>query len=120
MNYIDRFLMSRKNTLVPACDFSERSSKSVPSDGMRNLRRIFDYQPCEKLSDIQLNPREIDMEALLKAGVKIDPSSFANAFGITDAADLERFNESRSQQLLSYVKEHENEFKEMFKSSKSE
>lgn len=63
----------------------------------------------------QLNPNDVTLQSLLSAGITIDPSKFVNSMAITDAADLEVLKGRMSEQMLSYLTEHEDEIKEFVK-----
>lgn len=95
-------------------DFSELEMKTVPDEVGRNSVFFVPKRMSDRSSE-QLNPNEVTLQSLLSSGVFIDPSKFVSSMAITDAADLEAAKGRMSEQMLSYLTEHEDEIKDFVK-----
>lgn len=95
-------------------DFSELELSVVPDEFGRSSV-FFEPKRMSVRSSEQLNPNEVNLQYLLSAGITIDPSKFVNSMRITDAADLEAAKGRMSEEMLSYLTEHEDEIKEFVK-----
>lgn len=92
-------------------DFYELEMQTVPDEDGRNSVFFVPKRMSVRSSE-QLNPNEVTLQYLLSAGVTIDPSKFVNSMAITDAADLEAAKGRMSEEMLSYLTEHEDEIKD--------
>lgn len=95
-------------------DFSELEMQTVPDEDGRNSVFFVPKRMSDRSSE-QLNPNEVTLQYLLSAGVTIDPSKFVNSMAITDVADLEASKSRMSEEMLSYLTEHEEEIKDFVK-----
>lgn len=99
--------------LSPA-DFYENEMQVLQDEDGRSSVFFVPKRMSDRSSE-QLNPNEVNLQYLLSAGITIDPSKFVNSIGITDAADLEAAKGRMSEEMLSYLTEHEDEIKEFVK-----
>lgn len=100
-----------KPSMVPMYEWSERQRKVLPSDG-KNLVTFEDVS-CKDISSVQLDIRKCDLETMLAQGVVLDPRHVMHMLDMTDSYDVETLNERYSMRLYQYIKEHEQEFKDL-------
>lgn len=95
-----------KENLALSSDWRQPTLKSTPVDGQKNPKVTVCYDRCSDLSKKCFNPSEIDIEALIKAGVTLDPKAVATTFNITDIADIEAMRGVKSTQVFDYVEKN--------------
>lgn len=84
-------------------------SSSVRNDGSSHQRVTLSSRSSDQIAPTVLNPDLVNISSLIDAGVTIDPKSVRGILNITDRADLDRLNTSRSENVYKYLVEHEDE-----------
>ena len=93
---------------VNSLSFQELQKSVVPdSKGRKRVSKVF--VSCKDISKTILDPDLVTMENFIKTGIPVDPKSLVSYFSLTDPEDLQRIRESKAQNLVNYVKDHERE-----------
>lgn len=88
--------------------WSEKKRCLVPHPS-GNPRVALNFDKCDKLSDMVLDPDVVTMKQFIESGIPVDPSAFASVNKFHDPADLEQFMESHAGKLLDYANRHKDE-----------
>lgn len=82
------------------------SVKKVTPNEKGQKRVTICVNRSQDLSKKCLNPSEIDLEALIRAGVQLDPKAVASTFNITDAADIDVMRNSKAPAVFDYIEKN--------------
>lgn len=106
-------IQKRWQALYPTPDeWKEHSlavSPSVNNRGVTRSRVSLVHRKSSDQDKLVLNPDLVNITSLIESGVTIDPKSVRSMLNITDRADIEALNTTRSENVYKYLIEHEDE-----------
>lgn len=89
-------------------DFRERTLEFLPSSrGNRSV--VLNTESLLSRSRKILDPRVIDLAAVIESGNVIDPTHVMRPLGVTDVADLDVSRERLGENMYNYILEHKDE-----------
>lgn len=83
------------------------TTDELTQNGKISKKVFLQDQSCEEFSKQVLDPRVIDLQAIIDSGMVIDPKTVARPLVVTDLADIEARQHSLGKKMYSYLLENQ-------------
>lgn len=78
-------------------------SSTVDSDGLRKTRSNLVSVSSDEIDSKIMDPKVVNLESLIEAGVTVDPKYVGSILNLSDAADIEEYRRPRESSMYEFL-----------------